>query len=130
MKSMILGVLTATLALTACGPQSSTPEAAVTATALPNPTESGSEMEFAPSDTTQAVAEEVIGMSETQAIETIEGIPSETQAIETIEGIPSETLTARIVRRDEESFMITMDYRVDRINLQIDDGIVTIASIG
>jgi hypothetical protein len=117
MKSVILGVLTATLALTACGPQSSTPEAAVTATASPTPTESGSGMELVPSDTAQAVADEVIGMSEAEAIETIEGIPSE-------------TLTSRIVRRDEESFMVTMDYRLDRINLQIDDGIVTTTNIG
>lgn len=117
MKSMILGVLTATLALTACGPQGSTPEGAVSATAIPAPESSGSEMELAPSDTAQAVADEVIGMSETQAIETIAGISSE-------------PLTSRIIRRDEESFMITMDYRLDRINLQIDDGIVTTTYIG
>ena len=115
MKSMILGVLTATLALTACSPQSSNPE--VTSSYLPAQTESGSEMELAPSDTAQAVADEVIGMSEAEAIETIAGISSE-------------ALTSRIVRRDEESFMITMDYRLDRINLQIDDGIVTTTSIG
>ena len=115
MKSMILGVLTASLALTACSPQNSNPE--VTSSYLPAPTESGSDMEFAPSDTAQAVADEVIGMSEAEAIETIAGISSE-------------ALTSRIVRRDEESFMITMDYRVDRINLQIDNGIVTQASIG
>ena len=115
MKSMFLGVLTATLALTACSPQSSNPE--VTSSYLPAPESSGSEMELDPSDTAQAVADEVIGMSETQAIETIAGISSE-------------PLTSRIVRRDEESFMITMDYRLDRINLQIDDGIVTSTTIG
>ena len=117
MKSMILGVLTAALALTACSPQSSTPEAGVSATAIPAPESSGSELELAPSDTAQALADEVIGMSETQAIETIAGISSE-------------PLTSRIIRRDEESFMITMDYRLDRINLQIDDGIVTSTYIG
>lgn len=115
MKSMILGVLIATLALTACSPQSSNPE--VTSSYLPAPTESGSEMELAPSDTAQAVADEVIGMSEAEAIETIAGISSE-------------ALTSRIVRRDEESFMITMDYRLDRINLQIDNGIVTTTYVG
>jgi hypothetical protein len=117
MKSMILGVLAASMALTACGPQSSNPDAAVIATAIPAPAASGSEMELAPSDTTQALADEVIGMSEAEAIETIAGISSE-------------PLTSRIVRRDEESFMITMDYRTDRINLQIDNGIVTTANIG
>jgi uncharacterized lipoprotein YajG len=117
MKSMILGVLTATLALTACSPQSSTPEAGVTATAIPAPESSGSEVQLTPSDTAQAVADEVIGMSEAEAIETIAEISSE-------------ALTSRIVRRDEESFMITMDYRLDRINLQIDDGIVTTTYVG
>ena len=115
MKSMILGVLTATLALTACSPQNSNPE--VTSSYLPAPTESGSDMEFAPSDTAQAVADEVIGMSEAEAIETIAGISSE-------------ALTSRIVRRDDENFIVTMDYRLDRINLEIDNGIVTQASIG
>lgn len=115
MKSMILGVLTATLALTACSPQSSNPE--VTSSYLPAPTESGPEVELAPSAAAQAVADEVIGMSEGEAIETIAGISSE-------------ALTSRIVRRDEESFMITMDYRLDRINLQIDDGIVTTTYVG
>ena len=117
MKSMILGVLTATLALTACGPKSSTPEAGVTATAIPAPESSESEVELAPSDTAQAVADEVIGMSEAEAIETIAGISSE-------------YLTPRIVRRDDENFIVTMDYRLDRINLEIDNGIVTQASIG
>lgn len=115
MKSMILAVLAATAALTACSPQSANPE--VTSSSLPAPTESGPEMELAPSAAAQAAAEEVIGMSEAQAIETIAGISSE-------------ALTSRIVRRDEESFMVTMDYRLDRINLEIDDGIVTQASIG
>ena len=117
MKSMILVVLTATLALTACSPQTSTPDAGVTATAIPVPTESGSEVQLTPSDTAQAVADEVIGMSEAEAIDTIAGISSE-------------ALTSRIVRRDEESFMITMDYRLDRINLQIDNGIVTTTYVG
>ena len=115
MKSMILGVLTATLALTACSPQNSNPE--VTSSYLPAPTESGSDMEFAPSAAAQAVADEVIGMSEAEAIETIAGISSE-------------ALTSRIVRRDDENFIVTMDYRLDRINLEIDNGIVTQASIG
>jgi hypothetical protein len=117
MKSMILGVLTATLALTACSPKSSNPDATVTATTIPVPESSGSDMEFAPSDTAQAVADEVIGMSEAEAIETIAGISSE-------------SLTPRIVRRDDENFIVTMDYRLDRINLEIDNGVVTQASIG
>ena len=117
MKSMILVLLSATLALTACRPQSSTPDTSVTVTAIPAPENSGSDVELAPSDTAQAVADEVIGMSEAEAIETIAGISSE-------------ALTPRIVRRDDENFIVTMDYRLDRINLEIDNGIVTQASIG
>ena len=117
MKLMILVLLTATLSLTACSPQSSTPDASVTVTSIPAPENSGSDVELAPSDTAQAVADEVIGMSEAEAIETIAGISSE-------------ALMSRIVRRDEESFMITMDYRLDRINLQIDNGIVTTTYVG
>jgi hypothetical protein len=74
-------------------------------------------MQLEPSATTQAVAVEVIGMSEEDAIQTIEGISSE-------------QLTARVVRRDDENFAVTMDYRLDRINLEIDNGVVTKASIG
>ena len=55
---------------------------------------------------------------------------SEEEAIQTIEGISSEQLTARVVRRDAENFAVTLDYRLDRINLEIDNGIVTKAFIG
>jgi hypothetical protein len=74
-------------------------------------------MQFEPSDTAQAVAVEVIGMSEADAIQTIEGVSSE-------------QLTYRVTRRDDESYPMTMDYRLDRINLEIDNGIVTKTSIG
>lgn len=36
----------------------------------------------------------------------------------------------RIVRRDSENFIITMDLRFDRINLEIDDGVVTKCDLG
>lgn len=36
----------------------------------------------------------------------------------------------RIVRRDSENFIITMDLRSDRINLEIDDGVVTKCDLG
>jgi hypothetical protein len=64
-----------------------------------------------------AVAAEVIGMTEEDAIQTIEGISSE-------------QLTARVVRRDDESYAVTQDYSLSRINLEIDNGIVTKTSIG
>lgn len=115
MKSLIIGALTATLALTACSTQSSDPE--VTSSAIPTPESSGSDMQFEPSETAQAVAAEVIGMPEAEAIATIEGISSE-------------QLTARVVRRDDENYVVTMDYELNRINLEIDNGMVTKTSIG
>ena len=112
---LLVGAVVATLALTACSSQS--PEAGVTSTAMPTPQSSSSDMKFEPSETVQAVAAEVIGMTEEQAIQTIEGISSE-------------EMTYRVVRRDDESYPMTMDYRINRINLEIDNGLVSKASIG
>jgi len=103
------------LALTACGSQS--PDDAVTSTAMPAPESSSSDMQFEPSPTVIAVSQEAIGMTEEEAIQTIEGISSE-------------QLTARVVRRDDENFAVTMDYRINRINLEIDNGLVTKTFIG
>ncbi len=103
------------LALTACSSQG--PDNGVTSSTMPTPQSSSSDMQLEPSQTAQAVAAEVIGMSEVEAIQTIEGISSE-------------QLMARVVRRDDENYAVTMDYRLDRINLEIDNEVVTKASIG
>jgi hypothetical protein len=84
---------------------------------MPTPESSSSDMQFEPSETVKAIAAEVIGMTEAEAIATIEGVSSE-------------KLTYRVVRRDDESYPMTMDYRLDRINLEIDNGLVSKASIG
>ena len=42
----------------------------------------------------------------------------------------SRVLEVRIVRRDDEQFPGTADFRRDRINFEIDNGIVTVASLG
>ena len=112
---LLAGAIVAMLVLTACGSQS--PDDAVTSTAMPAPESSSPDMQFEPSPTVIAVSQEVIGMTEEQAIQTIEGISSE-------------QLTARVVRRDDENFAVTMDYRLNRINLEIDNGIVTKTFIG
>ena len=109
MKSLA-GAVVAMLVLTACSSQS--PDTGVTSTAMPTPDSSSSDMQFEPSPTVIAVSQDVIGMTEDQAIQTIEGISSE-------------QLTARVVRRDDENFAVTMDYRINRINLEIDNGLVT-----
>jgi hypothetical protein len=115
MKLLIIAALTSTLALTACSNQSSDTE--VTSSAIPTPESSGSDMQFEPSETAQAVAAEVIGMTEAEAISTIESVSSE-------------ELTYRVTRRDDESYPMTKDYRLNRINLEIDNGLVTKTSIG
>lgn len=118
MKRIIAGFLLTATTVAGCGAQGTNDsDATVTSTALPTPMESGPEMELAPSDIAQAVATQVIGMSEAKAIETIESNQDE-------------ALITRVLRRDDESFIATMDYRLDRINLEIDDGIVTTANIG
>jgi hypothetical protein len=115
MKSKLSGALIIMLALTAC--TNTSPDTGVTSTAMPTPDSSSSNMQFEPSPTVVAVSQEVIGMTEEDAIQTIEGISSE-------------QLTARVVRRDDENYPMTMDYRINRINLEIDNGIVTKTSIG
>lgn len=112
---LLAGAIFAMLALTACGSQS--PDDAVTSTAIPTPESSSSDMQYEPSPTVIAVSQEVIGMTEEEAIQTIEGISSE-------------QVTARVVRRDDENFAVTMDYRINRINLEIDNGLVTKTFIG
>ena len=112
---LLAGAIVAMLALSACGSQS--PDDAVTSTAMPAPESSSSDMQFEPSPTVIAVSQEVIGMTEEQAIQTIEGISSE-------------QLAYRVVRRDDEYYPMTMDYRINRINLEIDDGLVTKTSSG
>lgn len=113
MKSLA-GAVVAMLVLTACGCQS--PDSGVTSS-MPTPQSSNSDMQFEPSPTVTAVAQEVIGTTEEQAIQTIEGISSE-------------ELTYRVTRRDDEFYPMTMDYRINRINLEIDNEIVTKTSIG
>ena len=103
------------LAVLACSNQS--PDSGVTSSTMPTPQSSSSDVQLEPSETAQAIAAEVIGMSEEDAIQTIEGISSE-------------QLTSRVVRRDDENYAVTMDYRINRINLEIDDGLVTKTSIG
>ena len=115
MKTKLSGALIIMLALTACSSQS--PDDAVTSSSNPSPSASSSDFPTEPSSTALAVATEVIGMTEEDAIQTIEGISSE-------------QLTARVVRRDDSNFAVTEDYSLSRINLDIDNGIVTKTSIG
>ena len=112
---LLVGTVVAMLALTACSNQS--PDTGVTSTTMPTPHSSSSDMQFEPSATVIAVSQEVIGMTEEEAIQTIESVEGE-------------EVTYRVTRRDDENYAMTMDYRINRINLEIDNGIVTKTSIG
>lgn len=112
-KTVLLVSSLAIAALSACGtPNDDT----ATATTNPIPTTSMSTgmPDMEPSQATKDMAKKVIGMHEKDAITAIEGIGD----------------SYRIARRDDESFALTMDYRPDRINLEIDNDIVTAANIG
>lgn len=120
MKTTFIGVLISGFLfsgslLTGCSSQS--PDDAVTSSSNPSPSGSMSEFPTEPSATALAMAAEVIGMTEEDAIQAIEGISSE-------------QLTARVVRRDDSNYAITEDYSLSRINLEIDNGIVTKTWIG
>jgi hypothetical protein len=112
---LLMGTVVAMLALVACSSQS--PDTGVTSSAMPTPQSSSSDMQFEPSASVIAVSQEVIGMTEEEAIQTIESVEGE-------------EVTYRVTRRDDENYAMTMDYRINRINLEIDDGKVTKTSIG
>lgn len=59
----------------------------------------------------------------------LEQLIGETEADATA-AIEAAGFTARVVARDGEFFSITMDYRLDRVNLTVEDGVVTVATIG
>lgn len=49
---------------------------------------------------------------------------------EAVTDIKGNGLTPRIVREDNKNHIITMDLRMDRVNLEVDKGIVTYYKIG
>lgn len=44
--------------------------------------------------------------------------------------LTNEGMKYRIVREDDRSYIVTMDLRMDRFNLEIDNGFVTRVEIG
>ena len=63
---------------------------------------------------TTALADSLMGMSEGEAVMKVEATGR----------------TIRIARRDKESFALTMDYRPDRINIEVDADMVTKVTVG
>jgi hypothetical protein len=58
---------------------------------------------------TRDLANSLVGLSESDAVAKVEATGR----------------TIRIARRDKEMFALTMDYRPDRINIEVDAGVVT-----
>jgi hypothetical protein len=52
---------------------------------------------------------------------------SESEAVDTAKANGWES---RVVSRDGEALAVTMDYRMDRVNLTIVDGVVTKSAVG
>lgn len=49
---------------------------------------------------------------------------------EALEIISSSKFTYRIIRRDNTNYIVTHDFRLDRLNLEIDNKKITTISIG
>jgi hypothetical protein len=75
---------------------------------------------------TDPVVEEIADLPIDGGIAALVGM-TEAEAIALIEG---QGWTSRISARDGEYFALTMDLRTDRVNLEIVDGVVTVATIG
>jgi hypothetical protein len=75
---------------------------------------------------TDPVVEELTDLPIEGGIEALVGM-TEADAIAVIE---EQGWTSRISARDGEYFALTMDFRSDRVNLEIVDGVVTVATIG
>lgn len=119
MQIRILGLLLIPALMMGCS--TSQPNSIATSTPAPTtspPLPSGVPTmgSLEPSQTVVSVSKAVIGMTEAEATQTIEGVSSE-------------QLSFRIARRDSEFYALTLDYRPNRINLEIDNGIVTSTSI-
>jgi hypothetical protein len=67
-----------------------------------------------PAAVDQQAAERLVGLTEEEATKLAE----------------SNGWAVRVVSRDGESFPITMDYRTDRVNLTVENGVVTAVSVG
>jgi hypothetical protein len=82
----------------------------------PMPIETGVDANLSPEALALEVSAQVIGLTESEAIE----------LIESKDGL----ISYRITRRDDENFVVTMDYRTDRINLEIEKDFVVSANVG
>ena len=116
MRIRHLGLLLIPALLAGCS--NSQPNSIAASTTSPaNPSEVPTMGSLEPSETVVSVSKAVIGMTEAEAVQTIEGVSSE-------------KLSVRIARRDSENYVLTMDYSPSRINLEIDHNLVSKATIG
>jgi major membrane immunogen (membrane-anchored lipoprotein) len=117
-RSLVGPLLAATVALavlTACGSgsddaaRSATPAAPSPTATLPPPTQS---LDAEPDQA--AVGEALVGLTKAQAEEAAEAAG----------------YTVRVTMEDGQMFPMTMDYRTDRINIEVENGVVTRAFVG
>jgi len=109
MKLFLALALATSVILTGCAPSSP----AGPSPSLSSPAEDPMDMDAIAAKTLE-FAETLFGMAEAYAIEQIEAAGYEW----------------RVVKRDLEEFPATMDYRPNRINLTIKEGIVYEVSVG
>jgi len=118
MKMRTLGplMLAVVLAVAACGSDSSEPPSERSASGAPTE-----------------------GSATLPPIAGIEAEPDQTAVNDALDGLTREQAeaaaeaagyTVRVTREDDESYAMTMDYRTDRINIELDGGRVTRAYIG
>lgn len=90
------------------------PEPGIPSEERPHGEEPGQVAPGAPAPDTEQAAEDVLGLSEAEAVEYLE----------------RDGLTARIVMRDGEGYAVTDDLRMDRVNLVVEEGLVIDAEVG
>ena len=115
-----IGMLTAPILLiTACsGTASSSVSTASSApSTAPSLSESQAASMHADADRTVTEAKKVVGMPEAEAIAQLE------QNI-------NHPMTTRVVSRDGQDYPVTMDFSPNRVNLTIENGVVTNVSVG
>lgn len=106
-------------------PDTEAPITAATEVPVTEPTD-GTASQDTVVDPTIAPPVEIDGPEFPNGVESLIGLP-EADAVAAVEAAGFE---ARIVARDGEYFAVTADYRVDRVNLEIVDEVITAASIG
>lgn len=113
--SIVAATAVSALLLAACsGASTSTSSSAYASALASSAAASGAASMDAEAQQAMAEAQKVIGMSEDQAVAMLQSL----------------SLTTRVVSRDGQDYPVTMDYSPRRVNLWIENGVVTNVSVG